>query len=205
MNRPIRYLAIACMVMFVALLANINYVQFVQADSLNAKNGNKRVINEEFSRDRGAILVGEDPVAESVASDDEFKFQRRYTAAKLYAPVTGYFSYVFGRGALENSQNRVLSGSDNRLFVNRVVDLLSNKQPKGGSVETTLNARAQKVAASGLEALGKDTKGAVVALDPSTGAILAMVTQPSYNPNVLASHNFSEVADDWRRLIGDKD
>ncbi len=205
MNRPIRYLAIACLVMFVALLANINYVQFVQADSLNAKNGNKRVINEEFSRDRGAILVGEDPVAESVKSDDEFKFQRRYTDAKLYAPVTGYFSYVFGRGGLENSQNRVLSGSDNRLFVNRVVDLLSNKQPKGGSVETTLDPLAQKVAASGLEALGEDTKGAVVALDPSTGAILAMVTQPSYNPNVLASHDFSAVEDDWKRLTTDED
>ena len=205
MNRPIRYLAIACMVMFVALLANINYVQFVEADSLNAKNGNKRVINEEFSRDRGAILVGDDPVAESVESDDEFKYQRRYTDGKLYAPVTGYFSYVFGRGGLENSQNRVLSGSDNRLFVNRVVDLLSNKQPKGGSVETTLDPLAQKVAASGLEALGEDTKGAVVALDPSTGAILAMVTQPSYNPNVLARHDFSAVDDDWQRLTTDKD
>ena len=205
MNRPIRYLAIACLVMFVALLANINYVQFVQADSLNAKNGNKRVINEEFSRDRGAILVGDEPVAESVASKDEFKFQRRYTNGRLYAPVTGYFSYVFGRGALENSQNRVLSGSDNRLFVNRVVDLVSNKQPKGGSVETTIDPLAQKVAASGLEALGKDTKGAAVALNPSTGAVLAMVTQPSYNPNVLASHDFSAVEDDWRRLTGDKD
>ena len=205
MNRPIRYLAIACMVMFVALLANINYVQFVEADSLNAKNGNKRVINEEFSRDRGAILVGDDPVAESVDSDDEFKYQRRYTDGKLYAPVTGYFSYVFGRGGLENSQNRVLSGSDNRLFVNRVVDLLSNKQPKGGSVETTLDPLAQKVAASGLEALGEDTKGAVVALDPSTGAILAMVTQPSYNPNVLARHDFSAVDEDWQRLTTDKD
>jgi len=205
MNRPIRNLAIACLVMFVALLANINYVQFVEADSLNAKNGNKRVINEEFSRDRGAILVGDDPVAESVESDDEFEFQRRYKDAQLYAPVTGYFSYVFGRGGLENSQNRVLSGSDNRLFVNRVVDLLSNKQPKGGSVETTLNPLAQKVAASGLEALGKDTKGAVVALDPSTGAILAMVTQPSYSPNVLASHDFSAVNDDWQRLTTAKD
>jgi peptidoglycan glycosyltransferase len=205
MNRPIRYLAIACMVMFVALLANINYVQFVEADSLNAKNGNKRVINEEFSRDRGAILVGEEPVAESVKSKDEFKFQRRYTNGRLYAPVTGYFSYVFGRGALENSQNRVLSGSDNRLFVNRVVDLISNKQPKGGSVETTIDPLAQKVAASGLDALGKDTKGAVVALNPSTGAILAMVTQPSYNPNVLASHDFSAVEDDWRRLTSNKD
>jgi peptidoglycan glycosyltransferase len=204
-NRPIRYLAIACLVMFVALLANINYVQFVQADSLNAKNGNKRVINEEFSRDRGAILVGDDPVAESVESKDEFKFQRRYTDGRLYAPITGYFSYVFGRGGLENSQNRVLSGSDNRLFVNRVVDLLSNKQPKGGSVQTTLDPLAQKVAASGLDALGANTKGAVVALDPSTGAILAMVSQPSYNPNVLASHDFSAVEDDWRRLTSDDD
>ncbi len=205
MNRPIRYLAVACLVMFVALLANINYVQFVQADSLNDKNGNKRVINEEFSRDRGAILVGDEPVAESVPSKDEYRFQRKYTDGRLYAPVTGYFSYVFGRGGLENSQNRVLSGSDNRLFVNRVVDLISNKQPKGGSVETTLDPLAQKVAASGLEALGKDTKGAVVALDPSTGAILAMVTQPSYNPNILASHDFSAVEDDWQRLTTDKD
>ena len=205
MNRPIRNLAVACLVLFVALLANINYVQFVQADSLNAKNGNKRVINEEFSRDRGAILVGDEPVAESVESKDEFKFQRRYTNGRLYAPVTGYFSYIFGRGALENSQNRVLSGSDNRLFVNRVVDLVSNKQPKGGSVETTLDPLAQKVAASGLEALGANTKGAVVALDPSTGAILAMVSQPSYNPNVLASHDFSAVQDDWKRLTTDKD
>jgi len=204
-NRPIRYLAVACLVMFVALLANINYVQFVQADSLNDKNGNKRVINEEFSRDRGAILVGDEPVAESVPSKDEFRFQRKYTDGRLYAPVTGYFSYIFGRGGLENSQNRVLSGSDNRLFVNRVVDLISNKKPKGGSVETTLNPLAQKVAASGLEALGEDTKGAVVAIDPSTGAILAMVSQPSYNPNVLASHDFSEVEDDWRRLTGDED
>lgn len=204
MNRPIRALAIACLVMFVALLANANYVQFVEADSLNAKNGNKRVINEEFSRDRGAILVGDEPVAESVPSDDEFRFQREYADGRLYAPVTGYFSYVFGRGALENSQNRVLSGSDNRLFVNRVVDLISNKQPKGGSVETTLNPRAQNVAASGLEALGENTKGAVVALDPTTGAILAMVTQPSYNPNVLASHDFAAVEEDWQRLTTDE-
>ncbi len=205
MNRPIRALAIACLAMFVALLANINYVQFVEADSLNAKNGNRRVVNEEFSRDRGAILVGDQPVAESVKSGDEYKFQRRYPDGKLYAPITGYFSYVFGRGALENSQNPVLSGSDNRLFVNRVVDLLSNKQPKGGSVETTIEPRAQKVASSGLQALGEATKGAVVALDPSTGAILAMVTQPSYNPNVLASHNLSAVSEDWQRLTTDRD
>ncbi len=205
MNRPIRNIAIACLVLFAALLININYVQFVEADSLNTKNGNKRVINEEFSRDRGPILVNGKPVAESVKSKDEYKFQRRYPDGGLYAPLTGYFSYVYGRGGLENSQNGVLSGSDNRLFVNRVVDLISNKQPKGGSVELTIDPLAQKTAASGLQALGKNTKGAVVALDPRTGAVLAMVSQPSYDPNRLASHKFGAVQKAWQDLTTDKD
>ena len=200
MNRPIRYVSIACLVMFLALLVNINYVQFVQADSLNAQNGNKRVINEEFSRDRGAILVGGEPVAESVPSDDVYSFQRRYNEPELYAPLTGYFSYIYGRSALENSQNRVLSGSDNRLFVNRVVDLIANKQPQGGSVELTINPLAQKTAKDGLESLGEDTLGSVVALDPETGEILAMVTQPSYDPNDLASHDFDAVQKSWQSL-----
>ena len=205
MNRPIRNIAVACLVLFVALLLNANYVQFVQADELNAKNGNKRVINEEFSRDRGAILVDGAPVAESVKSDDEYEFQRRYPDDTLYAPLTGYFSYVFGRGSIENSENTVLSGSDDRLFVNRVVDLVSNKQPKGGSVELTIDPLAQKAAAEGLQRLGEDTKGAVAAVDPRTGAVLAMVSQPSYDPNRLASHDFAEVQDAWDELQSDPD
>lgn len=205
MNRPIRNIAMACLVLFVALLVNANFVQFVQADELNGKNGNKRVINEEFARDRGAILVDGKPVAESVASKDEYKFQRQYPDKTLYAPLTGYFSYVFGRGGIENSENAVLSGSDDRLFVNRVVDLVSNKQPKGGSVELTIDSLAQKAAAEGLQRLGKDTKGAVAAIDPRTGAVLAMVSQPSYDPNRLASHDFAEVQSAWDELQGDAD
>jgi peptidoglycan glycosyltransferase len=204
MNRPIRALAVACLVLFLALLANANYVQFVQADSLNAKNGNKRVINEEFSRDRGPILVDGEPVAESVRSNDEYKYQRRYSDGRLYAPVTGYFSYIYGRGGLEYSENPVLSGSDNRLFVSRVVDVLANKQPKGGSVETTLDPLAQQAAASGLQRLGPTTRGAVLALRPSTGEILAMVSQPSYNPATLASHDFDKVERAWGKLISAK-
>lgn len=205
MNRPIRNIAIACLVLFAALLLNINYVQFVEADSLNEKNGNRRVIDEEFSRDRGAILVDGEPVAESVKSKDKYKYQRRYPSASLYAPLTGSFSYIYGPSALENSQNRVLSGSDNRLFVNRVVDLVSNKQPKGGSVELTIDPLAQKAAAEGLERLGKNTKGAVVALDPQSGAVLAMVSQPSYNPNRLASHDFTAVQKAYEAYSADKD
>lgn len=205
MNKPIRIMAIACLIMFAALLININYVQFVSADSLNAKNGNKRVINEQFSRDRGPILVAGDPIAESVESNDQYKFQRTYSEPGLYSTMTGYFSYLYGRSGIENSQNPILSGSDNRLFVNRVVDLLANKQPKGGSVELTIDPIAQKTAASGLKSLGKGAKGAVVALDPSTGAILAMVDRPSYDPNLLASHDLEKVSRAWAALNKDKD
>lgn len=200
MNKPIRNLAIACLVMFLALLANANYVQFVQADDLNAKNGNKRVINEEFSRNRGPILVAGDPIAVSKPSDDQYKYQREYPEKELYAHITGYFSYVFGRGGLENSENQILSGSDDRLFVNRVVDLLSNEKPEGGSVELTIDPLAQKTAGEGLAALGKKTRGAVAAINPQTGEILAMVSQPSYDPNRLASHNFASVQKAWVEL-----
>lgn len=205
MNRPIRVLSVVCLILFMALLLNATYVQFVQADSLNARNGNKRVIDEEFSRERGPILVAGEPIAESVPSGDEFRFQRKYNDTDLYAKLTGYFAYVFGRGALENSQNPILSGSDNRLFVNRVVDLLANNQPKGGSVELTIDPIAQKTAESSLSSLGKNTKGAVVALDPKTGAILAMVDKPTYNPNDLATHDLDKAQDAWDRLQDDED
>jgi penicillin-binding protein A len=205
MNRPIRNIAVACLVLFVALLLNANYVQFVQADELNNKNGNRRVINEEFSRDRGAILVDGKPVAESVKSKDEYKFQREYPEKGLYASLTGFFSYIYDRAGIERSQNSVLSGSDDRLFVNRIVDLVSNKQRKGGSVELTIDPLAQKAAAEGLQRLGEKTKGAVAAIDPRTGAVLAMVSQPSYDPNLLASHDFEAVQKSYEKLTQDAD
>lgn len=203
MNKPIRVMAVACMAMFLALLANITYVQFVQADSLNARNDNKRILNEEFSRDRGPILVDGKPVAESKPVDDQFNYQRKYPHAKIYAPITGFYSYLYSRRGIESSQNRILSGTDNRLFVNRVVDLLSNQNAKGGSVELTVDPLAQKTAANGLEDLGKNAKGAVVALDPSTGEVLSMVSQPSYDPNKLASHDFDSVEKSWDALHDD--
>lgn len=202
MNKPIRSLALVCLLMFLALMVNATVVQFVQADSLNAKNGNRRVIDEEFSRERGAIVVDGEPIAESVPSDGRWEFQRQYPSGPLYSHVTGYFSYTYGRSAIENSQNRVLSGSDDRLFVNRVVDLLASKKPQGGSVELTLDPVAQQTAAASLDELGKNVRGAAVALDPQTGAILAMVSRPTFDPNGLASHRLGEVSEAWQALTG---
>lgn len=207
MNRPIRILAIGCLVLFLALLINANYLQFVQADDLNDKAGNRRVLDEQFSRDRGPILVDGDPIAESVEVDDEYDYQRKYPTPFLYAHLTGFYSYTYGSIALEHSQNDILSGDDDRLFVNRVVDLVGNEQPQGGSVALTIDRKAQEAAQAGLEGLerfGEGFKGSVVALDPDTGAVRAMVNRPSYNPNNVASHDLDAVQKAYERLLNDK-
>ena len=203
MNRPIRNLSIACMLLFLALLVNASYVQYWKADdltSLSQHPDNKRVRDAEFSRERGAILVHGKAVAESNASDDAYKFQREYPQGEEYAHLTGYFSRDWGLGGVEASQNSILSGSDSKLFVNRVIDLVGNESPKGGSVTLTVDPDAQKAAYDGLKALGDNVQGAVVAIEPRTGKILAMVSSPSYNPNRLASHDFTAAGKAKRRL-----
>ncbi len=188
------------LVLFVALLGNATYLQFFQADSLNARNDNRRVIDAEFSRERGAIVAAGTPVARTVPSNDRFKFQRVYPQGPEYAQLTGFFSYIYGRNAVELTENDVLSGNDPRLFVNNLVDLLGNSQPRGGSVSLTIDPAAQSAAFDGLKALGASTQGAVVAIQPSTGKILALVSSPSYDPNRLASHDFAGVARAWKKL-----
>jgi peptidoglycan glycosyltransferase len=196
-NRPIRNLAVGCMVLFLALLLNATYLQFVRADnltSLSAHPDNRRVLDADFSRPRGAIVVKGKAVAESVKSHDEYKYQRRYPQGREYAQVTGFFSRDWGVGGVEATENSILSGDDSKLFVRRVIDLAGNQSPQGGSVSLTLNPRAQKAAYDGMRALGTNVSGAVVALEPSTGKVLAMISSPSYDPNRLASHDFSAVS-----------
>jgi len=135
-----------------------------------------------------------------VPSNDQLKYLRRYPQPKLYAPVTGFFSCYYGTRAVENSENSILSGTDSRLFVNRLLDIVGNDQPQGGSVLLTVNAAAQQAAYTGLLNLPGDTRGAVVALDPSTGAILADVSVPSYDPNLMATHDFSKARAEYAKL-----
>lgn len=200
MNRPIRRVAFVAMLMTFALLLNVCVSYLLRQDSLNANPQNRRVTDAAFAQDRGAILVGNTAVAETVASKDQFKFQRRYPQGDLYAPVTGFFSYNFGSSELEQTYGAQLSGNDDSLFINRLIDLATGAKPRGASVQTTLNAKAQKAAA---DALGSK-KGAVVALNPNTGAILAMVNSPSFNPNLLATHQFADARAAWTKLTTDK-
>lgn len=200
MNKPIRTLAVGCLVLFALLLVNVNYVQVFKASDFNSDTANKRVREAECSKERGPILVDEEPIARSIPSNDNLDYVRKYSRPLLYAPVTGFFSCIYGTSGVENSENAILSGSDERLFVDRLIDLVNNDQPVGGSVLLTLNSAAQQAAYDGLEALPGNTKGAVVALDPDTGAILAMVSTPSYDPNRLSTHDVDAAKRSWTRL-----
>lgn len=208
MNKPLRTVAVLCGVLFAALLLNVTYLQYVATGKYDNDARNRRVVDEQYSRDRGAILVGRTPIAESVPSHDQYKYKRVYGQPQLYAPVTGYFGYGGAVTGLEKSQNSILSGSDSRLFVNRLVDLIGNQGPEGGDVETTINAKAQQAAYSGLSKLpasaGAPVEGAVVALEPSTGKILALATYPSFDPNKIAAHNFGAAQKSYDALAADK-
>jgi peptidoglycan glycosyltransferase len=183
-NRPIRRVAIGCLTLVLILLLADNLVQVVQATSLRDRPENSRQITARLSRDRGPIVVGGQAVAESVPSNDQYKFQRTYPGGSLYGNLTGYYGF-FGSTGIEKSEDDLLSGEDKRLFVRRISDLFTGRSAKGGSVVLTIRPEVQQAAA---DALG-GRKGAVVALNPTTGAVLAMVSQPSYNPSPLASHD----------------
>ena len=203
MNKPIRVVSVFCLMLFLALLVNATYLMYVRADGLSDDPRNRRIITATFSRERGAILVGKEAIARSVPSDDKYKFQRTYSEPLKYAPITGYFSW-FSQTGVERSQNSVLAGDDSRLFVTRLVDLLSNTDPKGGNVLLTVDRAAQDAAWDGLEALPGDAQGAVVALEPTTGRVLAMASTPTFDPNGFASHDFTAVDELGKGLNADE-
>lgn len=197
MNKPIRRVSFIVAVLFCTLLFSTTWIQFVTAKSLDARPDNRRTLLESYSRERGAILVAGSPIAKSVPSKDELKFLRTYPKAKLYSQVTGYYSFTYGAGGgLEGAADSLLSGQSDKLFYGRVIDMVTGKAPSGASLELTINPKAQEAAD---KALG-DQRGAVVALDPRTGAILAMVSHPQYDPSTLASHNLKSVRAAWKSL-----
>jgi peptidoglycan glycosyltransferase len=199
MNRPLRRVAGACAVLLVLLLLNLNYLQVYKADDYRTDPRNIRVLLEEYSRQRGAIVVGNDPIAISKATNDSLKYLRVYLQPELYAFATGYYSHIYGSSDVERYENSILAGTDDRLFVKRIVELLTQNAVAGGDVLLTLNAAAQQAAYKGLAG----RKGAVVAIEPSTGRILAMVSSPSYDPNLLAAHDGGAETKAWDSLTND--
>jgi len=191
MNRPIKKVAIFCLALFAVLFVNANYIQFVNASSYSAHPDNRRNLIYAFQNPRGQIIVDGKAIATSTATGGTLKYQRQYTDGPLYAQATGYYSVNFGSTSIEKFENPLLQGTDSRLATQQFLNQLENKGKSGGSVVLTLNSKAQQAAYNGLANLGggKEIEGAVVALDPKTGAILALVSAPSFDPNTLATHS----------------
>jgi peptidoglycan glycosyltransferase len=184
-NAPLRRVAISVLVLFTLLIINVNYIQVVRADKLRNDPSNTRVLAEEYDRERGSIVVGGKEIALSTPTEGRLKYLRTYPQGPLYAGVTGYYSLVYGNTGLERAENDLLSGSDPRLVLRRLADLFTGRDPAGGDVVLTLDPAVQEAAMSGLEGV----TGAVVALDPSTGAVLGLASTPSYDPTQLSSHD----------------
>jgi penicillin-binding protein A len=188
-NKPLRRVAIAALTLLVILMINVNYIQGSQADKLRNDPLNARQFAEQFQHNRGPIMAGGLTLAQSKKVDKK-TYQRVYRQGELYSPITGYLS-VFSRTGVEGAENGLLDGTDKRLTVRNWFDMLVGKQPAGATVQTTIVPKAQQAAYNGVRA--KTLKrGAAVAVDVKTGAILAMASYPSYDTNQVATHTGSK-------------
>ncbi|MFJ7492471.1 penicillin-binding transpeptidase domain-containing protein [Streptomyces sp. NPDC097727] len=201
MNKPLRRIAVFCGLLVLALLVRVNWLQYVRADELNANEHNRRVQIERYAHERGNIIVDGNPVTGSVETKgSDFKYKRVWKNGPMWAPVTGYSSQAFDASQLESIEDGILTGNSDQLFFNRTLSLFTGEKKTGGNIVTTLNGAAQKAAFKGLG----DRKGAVAAIDPQTGAILALVSTPSYDPSVFAGNSLKD-ADARQQLLKDKD
>ncbi len=206
MNAPLRRAGVVILVLFGLLFANLNWVQAYKADDYRTSDYNRRVVVAQYERPRGDIEAGGEFLAQNKATDDTLKYLRVYPDKQMYAPVLGYRPVGLAATGIENSEDDFLSGESDKLFADRVKDMFTGNNTGGGNVLLSLNTKAQQVAWQEMTHNEKGVeKGAAVAIDPRTGAIQAMVSMPSYDPNPLVSHDEKAASAAYNKLVKDKD
>ncbi|MFE2096959.1 peptidoglycan D,D-transpeptidase FtsI family protein [Streptomyces sp. NPDC059468] len=198
MARYIRHAWAFCALLLAALLVNAARVQVVQAGSYDANPANRRATIARYQQPRGDILVGGEPVTGSNDTGEQLRYERAYRDGPLYAPVTGFASQMYGSTFLEDTEDGVLSGTDPLLSPFPLWNDLTRGSGPGGDVVTTIDRNAQRAAYQGLHG----RRGAVAAIEPATGRVLALVSTPSYDPAEL-SGNSEATAAAWARLNHD--
>ncbi|MFD4941692.1 peptidoglycan D,D-transpeptidase FtsI family protein [Streptomyces sp. NPDC058239] len=195
MIRYIRRAAALCLLLLVALLLNAARIQVLDADSLDNNPANRRTTIARYSQPRGNILVGGKSVTGTEDTGEQLKYERTYKNGPLYAPVTGYASQTYGTTLIENAEDGILSGTDSMLSPFPLWNEITRSRQPGGNVVTTIKDSMQRAAYDGLGG----RRGAVAAVEPSTGRILALVSTPSYDPGRLSGTG-SSVTDAWQQL-----
>jgi len=202
-NRPIRRVGYAVTVLILLLVAQLTYLQVVDADNLAHNPKNVRGALKEYNRARGEILTADGQiVAQSLPTTGDFKYVRFYPQGGLYAHTAGYQSFVnlVGTTGVEESYDKVLTGQDTSLQLSDLGGLLNGKAATN-NVVLSMTQSAQLAAQA---ALG-DQRGSVVALDVKTGAVLAMYSNPTFNPNGLSVQDTQTVQNSFNQInSGDK-
>jgi len=203
MDRRVRRLGVAFVVLFALLFGQVAYVQVFAADRIANQPANAaRQIRAEYQTERGQILAANDVIlAESVEAPEGsvYRFERVYPLGDLYSHISGYYSRAIGRAGLEQSMNTYLSGTAPELAASNLTDLILGRPKEGGTVVTAIEPTVQEAAR---DAMGEQF-GAVVALDPATGDVLAFYSNPGYDPTLLSVGTFDEMTAEWDRLNAD--
>ena len=196
MSKQIRNLGVFLALCYTALFLQVNRLTVFEAQALQDKPENTRQITRDFSGPRGDIVSADGVVlAESVPADDQYLLQRTYPTNDLFGHVTGHFAFQLGTTGVERSYNGYLNGDDIGFSLDRLGDLFVDRDVVG-DVILSLRADVQEVARTELG----DREGSVVAIDPRNGEVLALWSFPSYDPNLLANHDFQAAEAESARL-----
>jgi peptidoglycan glycosyltransferase len=183
---------VVVLVLFGLLFLNLNWVQAYKASSYRTNDHNARVQLTEYQRQRGTIATVDGvPVAQSVATSDSLKYLRQYPLDPLaFAPITGYKPVNGLSTGIERAEDDFLSGNADALFTDRLKEMFTGNKTSGGNVILTISKTVQEAAYNDLVHNGSGAKNAAaVVIDPSSGALLALATTPSYDPNKLTTHD----------------
>ncbi len=189
MTKELRRLSVVLLFMFLALFAATSWIQVVHVDTLAQHERNTRTLYDSYLIQRGAIIAGDATLASSAPVDDPFSFQRVYGEADIWAPVTGFFNPALQSATgIEQAMNADLAGTGANAFFATIERLLSGQPQRGSNVLLTLDPVVQRAA---MEALA-GYEGAVVAIEPATGRLLALASTPGFDTNLLAVHDAEE-------------
>lgn len=201
MTKHLRLVGVVVLLMFASLFVSTTTIQVFAQPSLASDPSNARTILQSYDVQRGPILVDGTPIASSVPVDTEYKYERSYANGELYSAVTGYYTIGYGSTGIESAMNAELSGQSDAQFWSGLTGLFTGQSPAGAAVELTIDPAVQQAA---WDALGS-MRGAVVAINPSTGAVLGMVSKPTFDPNTLAGSDTAAVLDTYNALLADTD